>query len=311
MQKRGDALRDDQIVTAWRPSPGNLRATQGEFRGSGAVADDDSASTESDAPETRQPGPDPTDSLTVAIQALRGARFEGKFRGYSRSDVDVFLERVANALEAARKQAQRDQEGVSEIVEFARHAMEAEVQRGKEEAERVIAEAEASRKEAEAERDALAAERERLSADTERAQEELRAELERTRLAAVATEQGRDDVAAERTRLEDTRQSLEAERKELAVLREEARAGESRAHDLRRKLLAETEQAISQRWAELGEHVTSVSKQQAARLLELVSDFVSHLDPTLISGSLPPPVSPEGRPSHLSALPFYDPEAGS
>jgi DivIVA domain-containing protein len=269
----------------------------------------DSASTESDVPETS--GPDPTDSLTVAIQALRGARFEGKFRGYSRSDVDAFVERIANALEVARNQAQREQEGVSEIVEFARHAMEAEVQRGKEEAERVIAEAEGRRKEAEAERDALAAERERLSVDTERAQEELRSELERTRLAAIATEQGRDDVAAERTRLEDTRQSLEAERQELAVLREEARAGESRAHDLRRKLLAETEQAISQRWAELGEHVTNASKQQAARLLELVSDFVAQLDPTLISGTLPPPLaSPEGRPSHLSALPFRDPETG-
>jgi DivIVA domain-containing protein len=269
----------------------------------------DSATTESSAPETS--GPDPTDSLTVAIQALRGARFEGKFRGYSRSDVDAFLERIANALEAAHNQAQRQQEGVGEIVEFARHAMEAEVQRGKEEAERVIAEAEGRRKEAEAEREALAAERERLSADTERAQEELRSELERTRLAAIATEQGRDDVAAERTRLEDTRQSLETERQELAVLREEARAGESRAHDLRRKLLAETEQAISQRWAELGEHVTSVSKQQAARLLELVSDFVAKLDPNLVSGALPPPVgSPESRPSHLSAIPFRDPGTG-
>lgn len=277
------------------------------------MADDDSAedtaSTESASPETRQPAPDPTDSLTVAIQALRGAQFEAKFRGYSRAAVDSFVERIATALEAARKQAQRDQEGVSEIVDFARHAMEAEVQRGKEEAERVIAEAEQRRKEAEAERATLATERERLSADTERGQEELRAELERTRLATIATEQGRDDVAAERTRLEDTRQSLEAERQELAVLREEARAGESRAHDLRRKLLAETEQAISQRWAELGEHVTNASKQQAARLLELVSDFVAQLDPSLISGTLPPPVaSPEGRPSHLSAIPFHDPE---
>ncbi|HUF84082.1 MAG TPA: DivIVA domain-containing protein [Acidimicrobiia bacterium] len=275
------------------------------------MADDDSASNESDAPEMRHPAPDPTDSLSVAIQALRGAQFEAKFRGYSRSAVDSFVERIATALEAARKQAQRDQEGVSEIVDFARHAMEAEVQRGKEEAERVIAEAEQRRQEAEAGREALATERERLTADTERAQEELRAELERTRLATVATEQGRDDVEAERTRLEDTRQAMESERQELSALREEARAAESRAHDLRRKLLAETEKAISQRWAELGDHLTNVTKQQATRLMELVSDYITQLDPTLLSGAIPPPViSRPSEPPHLSAIPYRDPETG-
>jgi DivIVA domain-containing protein len=275
------------------------------------VADDDSASSTGDAPESRETTGDPADSLTVAVRALRDARFTGKFRGYSRSDVDAFLARLADSIEAARQQAERDKEGVSEVVEFARHAMEAEVERGREEAERVIAEAEERRQQAEAERDAMAAERERFSVDTERAQEELKGELERARLAAVAAEQGRDDVSAERSRLEDTRQALETERQELTVLREEARAAESRSHDLRRKLLAETEQAISQRWAELGEHVTSVSKQQAARLLELVSDFVAKLDPNLVSGALPPPVgSPESRPSHLSAIPFRDPGTG-
>lgn len=285
------------------------------------MADDDSASTEADASVTPEPAAEATEALTIAIQALRNARFKGKLRGYSRADVDLFVERVANALETTREQAQRElaeardeaqrqKDEVREVAEFARGALEAEVDRGREEAERVIAEAEERRRDAEVERDALAAERERLSADTERAQEELKAELERTRLATLATEQGRDDVEAERSRLEDTRQALEAERQELAVLREEVRAAESRAHDLRRKLLAETERAIAQRWTELGEHVTTVSKQQAARLLELVSDFVAQLDPMLIGGAIPPPLSsPEVRPAHLSSIPYREPEA--
>ena len=309
------------------------------------MTDDESASTEDDASEpqagpesdapdpqagTESGAPDPSDhtaegaeALDVAIQALRGASFSGKLRGYARADVDLFLERVAGALETAREQAHHEAREVREITDFARHAMEAEVERGREEAARLIAEAEERRQEAEAERDAMAADREHLAADrdqlaadqqkliddNQRAQQELKGELERTRFATTAAEQGRDAVASERQRLEETRMALEAERQELAALREEARAAESRAHELRRKLLAETERAIAQRWAELGEHVTNVGKQQAQRLLELVSDFIAQLDPVLVTGAIPPPASSSAnQPSHLSAIPYRDPE---
>ena len=253
------------------------------------------------------PRPESADSLGVAIQALRAAKFSGGFRGYSKREVDGFHERVASALESARERVDRDSNEVREITDFARRALEGEMGRAKEEAARVVAEAEVRRREAEAERDAVVAERARLAEDTERAQAELKTELEHTREITIAAETARDDVVAERDRLAETRQALDNERQELARLRDEARSAESRSHELRRALLAETERAISGRWTELSDHMRNTSQQQASRLLELVSDFIKQLDPSLLTSFVPPPaLSPESRPARLTAMPMRE-----
>ena len=53
--------------------------------------------------------------------------------------------------------------------------------------------------------------------------------------------------------------------------------------------------------------MSNVGKQQAARMLELVSDFIKQLDPALLSGFPPPAaLSPESRPSRLTAMPLRE-----
>jgi hypothetical protein len=59
--------------------------------------------------------------------------------------------------------------------------------------------------------------------------------------------------------------------------------------------------------------MNNVGKQQSARLLELVSDFIKQLDPALLMSFVPPPaLAPERRPSKLTAVPYREvPTEGS